>query len=63
MTADEVVVGQMRIACRYSINLLQLSGGEVFRWIQTPAACEKALPPQDLVQAGNAAREVVAYIK
>src|SRR2546421_541673 len=65
MAADEVVVGQaqLRVAGRDSINLFQLSGGEVFGGIETPAAAKKALPPQNLVQARDAARKAVANIK
>src|SRR6266576_2827831 len=46
-----------------AIDLFSLSGTEGFVGIQAPDTFQEALPPQDLMQAGDAAGEVVRHVE
>ena len=45
------------------VNLLALSGRESLLGVQAPDALHEALPPQDLMDAGDAALEVMGRIE
>jgi hypothetical protein len=59
----EGVVGQVRIGLTDAINLLTLAGGQVLFWIEAPSAFEKALPPQDFMDAWDAAAELMGWVE
>ena len=46
-----------------AVDLLLLSGAEGFVGIQAPDSFQEALPPQDLMQAGDAAGEIVRHVE
>ena len=60
---NELIVIQKRIGRVDPFDLLQLSLGKYFGWLQAPAASQQPLPAQYFVDAGNAAVKLVPGIK
>ena len=60
---DEIIVIEVRVAVIDAINLFHLSGRQFFARIETPAACQQTLPPQNLVQAGDAPGKIVRRVE
>ncbi len=63
MTRHELVISQMRISAAHAIDFFALSGAESFGGIEAPDAFEQPLPPQDVVNPGDAARVLVCRIE
>lgn len=63
MLGDELIVAEVRIVSADAVNLFHLSGRQSFVRIETPAAREQPLSPQNLVQTRDAAREIVPRIE
>lgn len=63
MLSDELRVTEVRIFSADAVNFCHLARRQIFVRIETPAAHEQALSSQDLVEARNAACEIVARIK
>src|SRR5262245_363127 len=59
----ELIVVHLRIAVIDAINLFHLPGRKVFARVETPAARQQSLSPQNLVQAGDAAGEIVLRVE
>ena len=60
---DKGVVIQVRVGGADAVNLLSLAGAETFARVETPQALEQCLPPQHLMQAGDAAGELIGRVK
>ena len=63
MLADKVIVREMRILRQDAIDFLHLPRTQILMRIEAPAPGEQALTSQDLVDAGDAARELVHRIE
>ena len=63
MLPDEPVVRKMRISGQHAIDFLHLSRTQLLVRIQAPAAGEQPLTSKDLVNPGDAARELVGRIE
>src|SRR5690606_25500068 len=63
MTSNELVVRPMRIARADAVDLGQLTGRKLLPAVQRPPSLEKPLPPQDLMNPGDAASESVPGIE
>src|SRR5262245_41673911 len=59
----ERVVREMRIRGQHAIDFLHLARTEIFVRMEAPTAGEQSLPSQDLVDSGDAARELVRRIE
>ena len=63
MCVNEFVILQVMIELADAINLLCLTGRQIFVRIETPAPFEKTLPSQDFMNARNATMKIVDRIK
>ena len=63
MLPDEAVVGKMPIAGQHAIDGGHLSGAQLLVWIQAPASGKQTLPAKDLVNARDAAGELVDRVE
>jgi hypothetical protein len=63
MLPHEGIVIQVRIGTIDAVNLIGLTMREILVRIETPPAREQSLPPQDFVDAGDAAAELVRGIE
>src|ERR1700676_1547534 len=63
MCVNEFVILQVMIKLADAIDLLCLTGGQIFVRIQTPAPFEKTLPSQNFVDARNASMKIVNRIE
>jgi len=53
----------MRICLKHPADLVFLAGAERFPGIQAPDSFQQTLPPQNLMQAGDAPGEVVCGVE
>ena len=60
---NEPVIQEMGIIARHPIDLFTLPRRKIFIRIETPSAFEQSLAPQDLVQASDAAMELMRGIE
>ena len=51
MLGHEVVVGEVRIGAADAVELLALAGGQALLRVEAPDAQQKALPPQQFMDA------------
>src|SRR2546422_11177286 len=63
MFSHEAIVREMRIAGQHAIDGLHLPGTQILMRIEAPTAGEQPLASQDLVNAGDAAGELVGRIE
>src|ERR1700730_1578853 len=63
MCVNEFVILQVMIKLADAIDLLCLTGGQIFVRIETPAPFEKTLPSQNFVDARNASMKIVNRIE
>ena len=63
MRGDEGIVVQVRVGGIDAVNLLALARAEAFPRVEAPDAFKQSLPPQHLVQAGDAAGEAVGRVE
>ena len=61
--AHEIIVVKLRIAVIDSINLFHLAGRKLFARVETPAARQQSLSAQNLVQTGDATREIMLRVE
>ena len=60
---DELVVVQVRVRGEDAVDLCLLSGRQVFGRVEAPAPRHQPLPAEDLVDAGDAASELVRDVE
>lgn len=60
---NEGVVGQVRVGRKDAVDLLALVGLEALARVEAPRAGQEALPPEDLVDSGDAAGEGVGRVE
>src|SRR3982751_260916 len=63
MLGDESVVAEARICPTHSIDFLGLSRRELLMRVETPRACQQALPSEHLVNARDASAERVRDVE
>src|SRR5262252_9096841 len=61
--SDEFIVVQARILRADAINLFHLSGRKIFARVKTPSARQQSLPPQNLMQTGDASGEIALRVE
>jgi hypothetical protein len=61
--AHKHVVVEVRVGGTNTVDFLHLTRREVLPRVKAPAALHEALPPQDLVNAGDTTRELMLRIK
>ena len=63
MFLHERVVVQVRISGINATDFLTLAGAQGFIRVEAPDSFEQALSPEDLMNAGNASGERMAYVE
>ena len=63
MRGDKDIVVQVWVSSINTINLLPLARAKAFPRVKTPDAFKQSLPPQHLVQAGDAAGEAIRCVE
>ena len=63
MLGDKGIVDQLGVGVNHPGNLLHLPRRELFLGVETPGPSEQSLSPQHLVNAGNAAGELMVGVE